>query len=272
MKVTDKDFYLDDNLIANLDFCIRRQKKGWDNLLIIDGDEGSGKSTLAKAIGYYLAQQTGTEFTVDNVFFKLEEMMEYAANNEKKVILWDEAAMEALAKDWMGNLQKKLIKILMMARKKGHMWIFVIPDFSQLSHYIAVRRSLGLIHVYSQDNLSRGTFVFMNKPKKNSAYNLMKKTKMAHYYKFDFAGKFTEGSKYVIDDEAYEEKKDEAILSLFQDREAGETKSRSIIYAIGGLDRYSTKELADHFEVTERTIQNYKKRWKEAQNPRNTAI
>ena len=64
--VTDLKYYLDDDLKALLDLCIDRKKKGWDNLLIIDGKERSGKTTLAKAICKYYAHETKKNFNLDN--------------------------------------------------------------------------------------------------------------------------------------------------------------------------------------------------------------
>lgn len=54
--VTDKQYYLDDNLIRKLKDMKKRQDKNHDNVLIIDGPEGFGKSTIATQIGYFYGQ------------------------------------------------------------------------------------------------------------------------------------------------------------------------------------------------------------------------
>ena len=86
--VTDKQYYLDDMLIKNLDFCIKRQKKKFDHLIILDGKEGYGKTTFSLAIAYYLAEQTNTSFSLEqNVFFDLDKLLDVASRTEKQVFI-----------------------------------------------------------------------------------------------------------------------------------------------------------------------------------------
>ena len=259
MKVTDKDYYLDDNLKENLDFCIKRQKKNFDHVFIIDGNEGYGKSSFSLAVGNYLAYSTGKPFSLDNVFFDVDKMMEFAVKTEEQVIIWDEAALMGLSKEWQNKLQIKLTKLLMVARKKRHFWIFNIPSIAELNSYVAVRRSIALLHVYSPDHITRGAFVFLNKRIKNKAYIEMKKSKREYYGKYNFHGKFTDTS-WLIDNKAYEAKKDAAILSVL-DTETVNSVSAKLIklqYGVTTLERYSLDELAPIFGVDKRTLYNWK--------------
>lgn len=219
MIVTDKEYYMDDNLAEKLDLMKKRQEKNWDNLVILDGMEGSGKSTLSWGIGYYFAHKTGKKFTNDNIFFNPDVMMEYASTHEREVIIWDEAAIAMLAGEHQSKIQRKVMKILMMARKKGHLWIFLIPKFFRLNEYIAFDRSIALIHTFSVDLVSRGMFTYCGLDKKNLIFDIYRNTKKRQYNIFNFRGKFTKQYTELIDNDEYEKRKDLAINALFVDGE-----------------------------------------------------
>ena len=255
--VTDKEYYLDENLKANLDFCIKRQEKKFDHLFIIDGDEGYGKTNLAIGMGTYLSWATQQEM---KIFFDVERLLDYAATNTKKVIIWDEAALIGLSKEWRNRIQIKLTKFLMVARKKGHFYIFNLPHIVELNKYLAVYRSIALLHTYSSDNLHRGEFVFLSKRLKNRAWFEMKKNNMQFYKKFDFHGKFVI-AEHLIDMEQYDKEKDEAIISITEDEQPTGQKLK-IIYLqhyISRLDRYSYDELAEIFGVHRQALYNWAK-------------
>lgn len=212
MKVTDKDYYLDDNLVKVLDTCLKRQTKNFDHVFILDGDEGYGKTTLSFQMAYYVAHQTKKEF---KYFFDLEEMLHFASKTEEQVIVWDEAALGALGTDWHSKAQKLLIKMLMVARKKRHFFFFNIPKFYKLQEYISVDRSIGLIHVYSEDHIKRGNFCYYGKRKKQNLYENWKRSRGRGYNKYEFTGKFTAAT--LVNEEEYDKKKDEAILSIMSE-------------------------------------------------------
>ena len=148
-KVTDINYYMDDRLKSNLDYMIERELKKWDNLIIIDGDPGTGKSIFGMQIAYYLAHTQKKEFTAQNEFFDIEDLMDYFVKNRNKILVWDESASEGMGVDWQNENQKKLIKLLFMARKFGHMLIFIIPEVRKLQSVFAGSRSicLSLIHI-----------------------------------------------------------------------------------------------------------------------------
>lgn len=253
--VTDKQYYMDENLRDNLDFCIERQKKNFDHLLIIDGKEGYGKSTFGASAGYYLAWKTGKSFDINNIFFDMEEMFKFASSTEEQVILWDEAALGGLASEWQNKFQKKLIKLLMVARKKRHFWVFIVPHFLRLNEYLAVDRSIALIHIYSHDNITRGRFVFFSTSKKDGMYSYFRTTHKKDYSRYDFHGRFTDTS-FLINQEEYDKKKDAAIASLVNDDEQGKhnIKILSQQYLITKLDRYSKTEIAELLHIDRKTL------------------
>lgn len=264
--VTDKKFHMDNDLRDLVELCIRRKEKKWDNLLIIDGKERSGKSTLAKAICYYYAYQTGKTFSVENVFFQPENLEKFARTHRESIILWDESALGGLSSMWWTRIQQKITLLLMMAGKYGHFYVFVIPSFFRLNKYLAIDRSLGLLHVYSEDLISRGAFACYNEKQKTWIYNSYKKSEM--YGKHNsFIGRFVrknvEGC--IIDEEAYEKKKDMAIESIkmyFDRRETSRVqgikeKLHRLQYRIA--TELPTKEAMHVGEVSEKTISIWKK-------------
>lgn len=261
--VTDKQYSMELALKNGLDVCLKRIEKKFDNVIIIDGQEGSGKSTLGVGVGYYIAYKLGKRFSVDNIFFDAERMLKFAAENEREVIIWDEAALAGLSKQWQSKIQMKLIKILMTARKKNHFWIFIIPSIAELAKYIAVNRSVLLLHVYTRQNLQRGRFVGFNQKAKNYAYSMMKKTRQPYYSKYSIRGSFP-NTNHLIDMEAYEKKKDEAILSVFNEQEstsATQTRLLKLQHQVSMLSSYPHEipvlKLAEHFGVTRQTIWNW---------------
>jgi len=210
--VTDLQYYMDGGIVALMDLCIKHAKHKWDNVIIIDGPERSGKSTLAKSMGYYYAYITGKKFGLHNVFFDPEEMLQYTVKKEEKVIIWDEAAFGGLSTQWQTKIQQKLNSMLMVTGKYRHFYIFIIPSFFRMNRYLAIDRSIALVHVYTPDLLKRGLFVCLNKEQKTWIYNNNRKSEM--YGKSpSFRGRFTlKNTEKILSDTDYDEKKDKAIL------------------------------------------------------------
>jgi len=227
MIVTDKKYHMEDFMINLFDFCIKRQQKNFDHLFLVDGDEGYGKSTAVVGWANYIAWKTGKPFTVDNVFFDVDKMLEFARHNERQVIVYDEAALGAMASDWQNKTQKKLVKMLMVARKKGHFWFFVIPKFFKLNEYMVVDRARGLFHVYSADDLTRGSFVYFKRQSLVNMYYLIKKQKVRNYKKYDKIGKYVQKG-FVIDEDEYERRKDDAIESIYKTDDSIDLKAMQI--------------------------------------------
>ena len=209
--VTDKQYYMQENMKALMDLCIKRAKKNWDNCWVIDGLERVGKSLFSTTLGYYYAQQTGAPFSHENYFFDPEEMYDFASRKEKQVIVFDEAAFVGLAKMWQSKVQQKLNVLLMTAGTYGHFWIFICPSFFELNKYLAVHRSMGLINVYSPDMISRGFYRVFSRVQKAYAYNNLNKT-MSYGQKALFTGDYhLPNTDKLIDWAKYEVRKREAI-------------------------------------------------------------
>ena len=240
MIVTDKEYYMERKLVDKLDLLCERctLPNKSDNLLLFDGDEGSGKSNTSIEVAYYMAWKTGRKFDVDDVYFDIETLINEAIKEDSydRIFLWDEAALKGLASDWQNQWQKKLVKMLMVARKRRHIYIFNIPKFFKLNEYLVLDRSIGLIHTYFAKGTKPGYYVYYNKAKKEYLYNQYRKTKKRAYKNFfSFRGRSTlYNLPKIINELNYEDKKDEAIMSLDKGTDLGSTRKA---YLMGMLDR-----------------------------------
>ena len=229
--VTDIQYYLDPRLKEKLDLMIHRMKSGKDNLVLIDGDEGDGKTNMSFLVAYYVAHTCNREFGLKNVFFDLDELIEFAIHTKKQVIVWDEGALGGLASEWWNKNQKKFIKLMMIARKKQHFWLVNIPKFFKLNEYFVIDRSIGLIHVYMHNETSHGYFVYFNQRQKEKLWEDWKKTRVRGYKKWwNFHGRFVlflenDRFKHVINPVEYDKKKDNAIMSIAQEPEKKENRT-----------------------------------------------
>jgi len=248
MIVTDKKYSMDKKLIEKLDLICDRFKKKLDALIIIDGDEGYGKSTMAAAIGYYVARKMRRSFSVDNFFFSAEKLLEKGVSSEEQILIWDEAALAGLAAEWRNKAQRQLIKLLMIARKKRHLYIFNIPKFFKLNEYIALDRALGLIHVYARKEKHLGRFTYYTKKNKESLFNDWRKKKKRNYKKIrHLHGTFPDVLGKIIDEEVYNIKKDEAILSLLEQEKMTKAQQQrdAALRVIKELTKKTNEEIRD---------------------------
>ena len=260
MKVTDKDYYLDESLKEMVDLmCLKLKKRNLDNLLIIDGNEGFGKTNISAAIGYYSAYVLGRSFSHENFFFDLDDMVKFASNNKEQVIIWDEAALGGLASEWGTNVQRKLLKLLMIVRKKKHFFIFNIPRFFKLNEYIIIDRAVGLVHVYSTDGINLGRFTYYKGNALEKLFNDWKKKRKRSYRMFySLRGRFTAMLGKVIDEEAYDKRKDEAISNINKIKSRRETNAEELSiklkYKVATLKGVKRKDVAKHFGVGRNTL------------------
>lgn len=221
MEVTDLKFSMERKLKHKLDLMIKRMsaKSKQDNLVLIDGDEGTGKTNMAAGICYYVSHQTGRPLSIKNLFFNLDNLIDFALKTEEQIIWWDEGALGGLASDWWNKNQKKFMKVLMVARKRRHFFVICIPKFFKLNEYFVIDRSIGLIHTYARKNVNLGRFVYFSKKSKEYLFYSWKKSRLRNYKKYyTFHGSFPEIigklKGYPIKEKEYEKEKDRAIMSI----------------------------------------------------------
>jgi len=269
MIVTDKKYYMDEHLVEKLNLCAKRcMKKDMDSLLIVDGDEGLGKTTISSAAAYYVKSITNMGFNTKSLFFDVDEMIDFAAKTEKQIIIWDEAALSGLSMEWYNKSQVKLIKFLMVSRKKNHFYFFNIPKIFRLKDYLAIERSLGLIHVYSPDELRRGNFAYFRKDPKERLYHEWGRLKFKHYKKhYDFRGKFIDNLNKIVKMQDYDKMKDNMIAKIGKEKQKTPSK-RDIKFTMTKQKIYELPKvfpgitytkLAEHFNIGISTLSEWNK-------------
>ncbi len=266
MKVTDKNYFLHDNIKSLITFMSMRVSKNHDNLIIIDGKEGAGKTTLATAITYFYSWLMNIEFTEDNVFFDTNDLIEYAQTNEFKPILWDEAGLGARSNEWYNKSQLNLIKLLTTCRSKRHFFIFVIPDFKDLNPYFA-GRATALFRVKKEALILRGKGNLLVDDDEvepiRALWNLEKQHKKKYrsgseipFFYHDY-----QNPKYVdsplIDWAKYDVKKARAVAAL--DRKSVDRhKKRLVLTTQMVLDLgIPMKEIAEKWGVSRQAVQQF---------------
>ena len=263
-RVTNLNFYMDDMLKKKIDLMIKRctqsnPKK--DALLLIEGGEGEGKSNLSFQIGYYVSQQTGRKFDTSNVFFKAESLLNFAKDSEKQIIIYDEPSLDMMSAEWWKEEQKNIVKLLMVARKKRHFIIFNITKFYKFNEYIVVDRSLGMIHVYSRNEIEPGRFVYIKKKAIELLYNRYRYSKKRLYKQFtSFRGTFPDFIEGIINIDKYEAKKDYAIMSIGEKKVSKEKIELINLKKTIGSVEFPIKnkdEFAKYFGITRRSLNNW---------------
>ena len=221
MTSVDKKYYIDDKYKSKLDLMIKRMKGTDDNIMVIDGDEGQGKTEMAMGTCYYISQQTGRKYSIDNIFFDLDKLVKFASSTKGQIIHFDEAVLGLLVTKWQDKLQQKFLTLAMVARKKKHFIILCIPKFHRLPQYLIEERAIALVHVYSRNNLEKGRFCYYTKKNKNGLYLDWRRSKVKKYKEYrSFWGTFPIASTKIFTEEQnkeYDDKKDAAILAIGED-------------------------------------------------------
>jgi len=207
---------LNSNLAFLLDHLKEAVNNNWDGVALIDGMEGSGKSGL----GMHSCLYVDKTFNIDRIVFTPEQFMETVDKaTVGQAILWDEFVTGGMSTDFMTEVQKALVMKMTMIRRKRLFIFWVMPYFFIVGRYFAVARSRFLLHAYTPDGIKRGTFKTWNYDRKRKMYFKGRK-------EFDYCvqpysnGTFTDFFKFhgdLINEEAYNKKKEEATLSINND-------------------------------------------------------
>lgn len=211
-------FYIDKQLKHKLDLLLQDLDKN-DVWIIVDGDEGAGKTNTAAYLLYYAHCVTGRPFSLDHFYFDTNKLFDYIKNNSEALLNWDEAALGALSTDWYDTSQKNLLKFAMTGRKKHHFFVLCIPKFTKLQEYIRVDRTHALINMTTgKDRKKYGRYIYLTRRGKAALDRDFRRTKIRRYSKFMKAGGFGGNIPYVfdkiLDEKAYDKKKDDAIANI----------------------------------------------------------
>ena len=201
-------YVLDGYLKANLDALHRNVvKKNYDGFVLFVGREGFGKTTLSFQCGRYL----DPDFNLDDVVFNAEQFLEAVKVAKRyKVIVFDETMGYLSSRGGMTKFNRVLIKVMSEMRSKNLFVFLNIPNFFMMDWYVAQHRTTGLIYIRK-----RGMFASYDYPTKKKLYMSGKKL---HSYATppNFIGSFTK--TFVLDEEKYEKKKQDAINEWAEDK------------------------------------------------------
>ena len=219
-RVTDKQYWMDGYLRANLDSLAYNIPNDWDGVILMSGDGmvRVGKSVFAQQVGYYMAYKLKTPFTIKNIVFTGAELMANARSSEKhSVFVYDEARGELDTKKVLEEITKTLMDFFAECGMYNHVIIIVLPDFFDLPKGLAISRSECLINVYRKTSIQklkegevvkfeRGFFEFYGREAKKKLYMYGKKD-FNNYRasKYDFYGTFE--NYFTVDQKEYLSKK-----------------------------------------------------------------
>ena len=115
-----------------------RRTQGFDNVIMVTGDERSGKSVLAQTLAREI---TGHPIELDKITFKLSDFNKAIADApEGDVIIMDEAGVDLFAPEWWDEFQTILVKKLFVIGVKRLTLLMVIPHQKDLNKKIRSRR------------------------------------------------------------------------------------------------------------------------------------
>lgn len=277
MLVTRFQYPIETTLLPKLDLMIKRcgqKNPKRDAVLIMEGAEGEGKTTFSIAIAYYVAEQLNRVFNHNRVFADLEKMIKFLKNTEEEIAIWDEPALHALSGDVSTTIVKDLTRLLMMARKKRHFLIINLAYFNKFNDYIVWQRPLGMIHVYSRNEITSGRFVYIKKKNLERLWQDWRRSRKRNYKKWcskRIRGSFPdvlnpEYKNNVLSEfniEAYEKSKDEAIAKIGTGKTKKALKTEmqllELRYRLANISGIKQEDLGKHLGVSSRTIKTWKR-------------
>jgi energy-coupling factor transporter ATP-binding protein EcfA2 len=237
---------------------IKIRKKGFDSVILIDGDRRTGKSTLAKTIAYLL----NPNMTIKNYVAAMEEAAEKLDSvRDEDVLIFDEGSLIANSKEVMRTKNVQLEKIIDVIGQKKLCLIFCMPTFFSISKSIAVQHSRFLIHTYTDAELNRGRFIYFSTKKKKLLYIIGKKNNNSYKKpKASFNGMFVD-FKLPFEDEYNKIKMDSLKATLspgVKKKEPIQIRNEIIQKAIDNASKngfeMTQKQLSAIFDLSERQI------------------
>lgn len=224
IRVTDKQYFMEETLVTNLNTICYNLPKDWDFITIITGSGmvRVGKSVLAQQVAYYVSHMMETPFSLKNIVFSGDELIKVAKECPKhSAIIYDEAKAELDAKKTMASISIKLTDFFSKCGMLNHFMILVLPDFFELNKRIAVNRSNNLLNVFITHTkvhskkfgdvleYQRGYFEFYGRSQKRNFW-LEAKMKKSEDYNIgmrhrNYWGDFD--NFWIVDREEYNKKK-----------------------------------------------------------------
>ena len=231
-----------------------RIEDGWDNMVMITGQERSGKSTLGFHIYKRLAEELGLEYKLDQIYFSAKELHSDAKKGkQKQIYMLDEAGAELYGKEWYNEVQRSIVKLLQVIGKKNLTLILNLPHRTLLNKDIRNRR----IHYWFHTK-TRKVRMGDGRLKRKRGYATLH---IPHTNKWSdsafWEGKFTIKYPEISDEvwESYEEKKSEYIEKMsLGDYSNYKLRLYASIYSIVHYGDLPTREACKYLTYNRRAI------------------
>lgn len=266
-------FYMDKNLLRNLDYCAEAITNDMDFVFLVTGSGfvRVGKSVMAMQCAKYLTNKVNElnnfniPFNFDNMVWNSENLMKNAMKLPKySSVILDEG--DDLAENYWNYLAKILRRFFRKCGQRNLFIFLILPDFFELPIPYAISRSIALINVKFYGAFKRGLFDFYGFEAKKRFYIKGKRYRDYTSHPPDFSGQFS--NFYVLNEAEYRKKK-------YEDMIADEKKQKQLIdrvielrlrkkWAIQTLDKFhkiipplSQGQLSQAIGVVKKSIQRY---------------
>ena len=270
------------NHVAN--WCKQRVEKNKNAIIVLNGQTGSGKSWAGLALGEDIAEELGTNFTVDgNVSFGFADLLRKTMRPENQkpgtVFLFEEVGAVGgggSSRDWQSKSNKFFVSWAQTTRHRNQILIFTTPLLSYLDK--AARDLVHMQLLMASIDLKKKmgvTVPYLLQVNSRSGKTYFKKMRVKH-----------KGRKIRLDSQnikkpsepvlvAYEDMKTKFTTDLYKmileeedkikEKKSGKEKSfiedypRNLEKAKGLLEKgYSNVGVADLLGVSTNTIVKYK--------------
>jgi hypothetical protein len=192
--------YIDGTKSRNLDVIAESMHKDIFPVLVYSGDNtsGTGKSTIMTQDAVYLTCKINKQyklnntFTSDNVFFKVDDLLEAAPKFAEKqpfsVLCLDEP--DELNEHQMKKKSFELRSAFRKLRQLNLIFLITSHSFFELPKFYALNRTQALINVTFKGKFERGYFYFYGPKAKKLLYFKGKKEWNYQAQPDDFNGRF----------------------------------------------------------------------------------
>ncbi len=271
--IDGEEYPIEKQLIKKLERVVRgitQDNPKEDAVFINEGKEGKGKTNSSIVEALYVKIRTRRAV---HLFFRLEKLIEFAQSTEKKIIIWDEPALDSLSTEQVSKLNRNMLRLFMTIRKKRHFFIINYTKFWKFPEYIIVDRSNGMIHMREDQT---GRFLYIRKRKLELLWNEYRIRHKRSYRKvMSFGGRMPlilgeqfDKLKFHVNNisnatyKDYEKFKDEAIGSIGKREEKldkNTLKLNELRRKISHIKKISTEDLAVELGINSRRIREWKK-------------
>lgn len=182
------------------------QKKDFDYVLVVDGEERVGKSVFAMQI----AKVLDPNLNVKNICFTPQEFIKAVTTAKPhSAIIFDEAFTGMSSRASLSEVNNLLVSLMMEMGQRNLFIIIVMPTYFMLEKYVVFHRTRGLFHVYMEQG-RRGLWKFYNRYAIKRMYEKGRRFMEYIGARHSMFGRFSDN--YMVDEKAYRAKKS-AILT-----------------------------------------------------------